>query len=206
MSIAINESHIKQGMNYPEYLALIEQLLSGDKTTSGDHSPGMIGATRLNVQRMARLDKKLKLSEETLETLQALEIPLYWVVFTEAWCGDAAQNIPVFAKMAEASENIELKLLLRDEHPEVMDSFLSENRKAIPKLVCLRQENLEVLGTWGPRPAPAQELMKSFNPIQTQEEFIHMIHSWYNKDKGKVVQKELMNIVNTINIEHSVNI
>src|SRR5690606_3918922 len=102
------------GMSYQEYRGLIEQLLLGGKTTGENQSQGMIGYTRLNVQRMNRLEAKIVLSESLLMELRNLHQDWYWVVLTEAWCGDAAQNLPILAKIAEATPRITMKLLLRD--------------------------------------------------------------------------------------------
>ena len=60
-----------------------------------------------------------------------------WLVLTEAWCGDAAQSLPIINKMAEVSDNITLRLILRDENLDVMDQFLQNGRsRSIPKLIC----------------------------------------------------------------------
>ena len=145
----IKESHIKAGMSYEEYRGLIEQLLLGGKTTGENQSSGMIEYTRLNVQRMNRLDKKVVLNEALLMELRKLHSDWYWVVLTEAWCGDAAQNIPILAKIADATPRIKMKLILRDEDPEIIDHYLTNGSKSIPKLICLNQDDLSEVGTWG---------------------------------------------------------
>lgn len=197
----INESHIRGGMSYEEYRGLIEQLLLGGKTTGENQSQGMIGYTRLNVQRMNRLDDKISLNESLLMSLRRLHKNWYWVVLTEAWCGDAAQNIPILAKIAEATPRIVMKLLLRDEVPEIMDHYLTNGSKSIPKLICLSQEDLTEVGTWGPRPEPVQKMILNYkeNPKDTQEEFIQNIHTWYNSDKGHTLQDEIENLISKWN-------
>lgn len=67
-------------------------------------------------------------------------------MITEGWCGDAAQILPFINKISELNEKIELKLVLRDQHPEVMDEFLTDGSRSIPKVVVLNKENLDVLG------------------------------------------------------------
>lgn len=193
----INESHIRGGMSYEEYHGLIEQLLLGGKTTGENQSQGMIGYTRLNVQRMNRLDSKIVLSESLLMELRNLHHDWYWVVLTEAWCGDAAQNLPILAKIAEATPRITMKLLLRDEVPAIMAHYLTNGNKSIPKLICLNQDDLSEVGTWGPRPEPVQQMVEAFkkNPMDTQEEFIQSIHMWYNADKGNTLQAEIEGLI-----------
>lgn len=193
----ITDSIVKAGMSYEQYRALIDQLLMGDKTTGDNQSPEMIGYTRLNVQRMNKLDKKIQLEKELENKLIEVPEKWYWLVITEAWSGDAAQNIPIIEKMAAVSENIELKLLLRDENPALMDQYLTHGGRSIPMLICIRQEDFAELGVWGPRPEPAQKLVTDFkaNPFGTQEEFVQSLHNWYAKDRGKTIQEEFMHLL-----------
>lgn len=86
----ITPTHLEKGQKYTEYRAMIDQLLSEEKTTGDNHSEAMIHYTKMNVQRMKRLDKTVKLTEETLANVAKIERPQTWVVITEGWCGDAA--------------------------------------------------------------------------------------------------------------------
>ncbi|HUA17095.1 MAG TPA: thioredoxin family protein [Bryobacteraceae bacterium] len=58
------------------------------------------------------------------------------MAIAEAWCGDVYRELPTLARIAEAS-GIELRIFLRDENPDIMDEFLSNNGKsrAIPVFV-----------------------------------------------------------------------
>src|SRR6056297_4347236 len=104
---------IDQAMDYEAYRSMIDDLLGEGKTTGTNHSDAMIDYTKMNVQRMKRLDKQVELSESLQEELEALDRKRIWLVLTEAWCGDAAQNVPVITKMAEQTDNIDLKFILR---------------------------------------------------------------------------------------------
>src|SRR5699024_633694 len=106
------------------------------KTTGHNHADEMIGYSRMNVQRMKRLDKQVELTDELTNALQENDRELIWLGLTEAWCGDAAQNIPVIAKMARESDRLTLRLILRDEHIDIMDQYLTNGGRSIPKLVC----------------------------------------------------------------------
>ncbi|NGP89974.1 thioredoxin family protein [Aliifodinibius halophilus] len=184
-------------MSYKEYRQMIDQLLAEDKTTGSDHSEDMIHYTTMNVHRMARLDKRVALTDEIQNRLEQLSSNLIWLVLTEAWCGDAAQNIPVIAKIADASESIELKLILRDEHPDIMDQYLTNGGRAIPKLICLDTETLEEKGTWGPRPEAAQKKVRNWidNTELSKEEWAAKLHKWYAKDRGKELQAEFVDLL-----------
>ena len=189
----ITKAHLDKAMSYEEYTRLTEQLLSENKTTGTDHSEKMLGYTRLNMQRMKKWDKIAEVDEALRDKILAIDKTQYWVVLVEAWCGDVAQNLPIIQKIAALNPSIELRLLLRDENPEVMDQYLTNGGKAIPKMVILDGETLEELNTWGPRPMPVQEMLQEFKSGQiTYEAFAEKAHAWYAKDRTHTVQKEFL--------------
>lgn len=192
MNTVITQEHVEKSMSYEQYLKLTDQLLQENRTTGNNQSPAMVEYTRLNDRRMKRLNKTVKLNDEIIERLQSVDTPWIWLVLTEPWCGDAAQNIPVLAKMAEVNEHISLRLMLRDENPEVMDAYLTNGGRSIPKLVCLTPE-LEEIGTWGPRPEPVQQMVQDFKKEENGDYkiFVEKVQLWYARDKTQTLQGEL---------------
>jgi len=194
----ITKSHLQKAISYAVYRKMIDDLMAEGKTTGENHSENMIHYTKMNLQRMNRVEKTVELSDETVEALKGIDIKMVWVVLTEAWCGDAAQNIPVLAKIADASDNIELMLLLRDENLDVMDEYLTNGGRSIPKLVALDAGSMDERFVWGPRPEPAQEMMNDFkaNPDgRTKQDLVIDIQKWYAKDRGVTMQKELVDLM-----------
>jgi hypothetical protein len=59
----------------------------------------------------------------------------------EAWCGDVYRELPTVARIAEAT-GMSLRVFLRDENPDIMDEFLSNEGKsrAIPVFVFYTKE------------------------------------------------------------------
>ena len=192
----ITQEVIDSGMSYETYRELIDDLLRQGKTTGSDHAVVMLEYTKMNVHRMNRLDKTIELSHALMEELSSVKRPVTWMVLTEAWCGDAAQNIPILAKMATASSNIDLKLILRDENVEIMDQYLTNGGRAIPKLIML-DEHLSELGTWGPRPTEVQQMVldNKRDAKLPYAEFAKVVQKWYAQDKGKSLQREIQKII-----------
>lgn len=187
-------------MTYEQYRTLMDDVLAQHRTTGPDQSEGLVKYTELNRHRMRKWDKILVLNPEFVQLLTAVDKPMIWLVLTEAWCGDAAQNLPAIAKMAEVNPLIQLRLLLRDEHPAVMDAYLTGGSRSIPKLIALEGETLRELGTWGPRPAEAQQLVVDYkhNPNgRTREQFYEQMHAWYAKDQARQVQLEFAQLLQT---------
>ena len=79
----------------------------------------------------------------------------------EAWCGDVYRELPTVARIAEAS-GMNLRIFLRDENPDIMDQFLSNNGKsrAIPVFVFYTRE-MEYITRFVERPSSAQAQIDS---------------------------------------------
>ncbi|WP_242916312.1 thioredoxin family protein [Pontibacter liquoris] len=192
----VTPDYLAKALTYTQYRELADQLMAENKTTGNNHSEEMVAYTRMNLHRMRRVEKTTRLDDELVQLLLSVQTKMVWLVLTEAWCGDAAQNLPVLVKMADASPLIDLKLLLRDENPELMDQYLTNGGRSIPKLIALKADTLEELGTWGPRPEPAQRLYADLHAQNIPyKEFAEQLHGWYGKDRGKALQQEFKSLL-----------
>lgn len=190
---------IAKGIDYETYITTAKTLLDARRSSPSDKdeaSPKMQEYTSLNLTRMSRLDKTININENLQAQLYALQSPITFLLISEAWCGDAAQNVPLIAKMADSVAAIDLRIVWRDSNLELMDNFLTRGGRGIPKLVILDSDSLEVLATWGPRPAAAQALVDAHkaNPQESYDEFVKNLHLWYTKDKTISQQSEFQAI------------
>ncbi|OEK03611.1 hypothetical protein BFP97_19740 [Roseivirga sp. 4D4] len=200
MSLLINQSLINKAYTYASYREFLDGLLAKGKTTGANQSESMINYATLNQKRMRKWEKIGKITPELMGKLQAVDQKMTWLVITEGWCGDAAQNLPFLNKMAELNPNIDLRFVLRDENLPLIDAFLTNGGRSIPKLIAL-DDSLEVLGTWGPRPEPMQKafLDNKVSQEKTGKEFTEYLHLWYAKDKGLTLQNEFLAILDVWN-------
>ena len=187
---------LQKTISYTDYRALVRNLLAEGKATGPEQSEDLTNYSRLNDRRMKRLDKTIKISEEVMLAFQKIKQPQTWLVLTEGWCGDAAQNIPVLNKIAEATEQIDLKIVLRDEHLPLMDLFLTNGGRSIPKLIALDKDN-NVIDSWGPRPTTATKMAVDYKEKNGALDLVFKedLQVWYNKDKGKSVQEDFVNLI-----------
>ncbi|MCF8450337.1 MAG: thioredoxin family protein [Taibaiella sp.] len=188
-------AYLNNGISYDTYKAHMED----DRSANPDSK--IKEYINLNQHRMSRVEKTYHLSEIISNQLKWLKHKTYWLVLTEHWCGDASQALPVFNQIAEMSEGkIELKLVYRDQNPELMDMYLTNKSRSIPKLVQL-DEHFNVTGIWGPRPTPAQKLvvhLKS-NP-ETAPTYANDLHLWYAKDKQISLEAEIKQLLVRANL------
>jgi hypothetical protein len=191
----IIENSLKKTISYADYRILVQDLLVEGKSTGSEQSEDLTNYSLLNDQRMKRLDKTIKISEETIREFQKVSAPQTWLVITESWCGDAAQNLPVLNKIATASNYIDLKVVLRDENLALMDLFLTNGGRSIPKLIVLDNDN-NVIDSWGPRPTVATKMVADYKEKNgvLDKEFKQDLQIWYNKDKGQSIQEDFVSL------------
>ena len=191
----IKDSLLKS-MTYHTYRANIKNLLSQGKSTGLNQSEDLLNYSKLNDKRMDRLDKTLKVLEETYTALNQFNHNYTFLVISEGWCGDAAQVLPVLNKIVENSSNIDLKIVLRDDNEDLMNEFLTNNSKSIPKIIVLDNAN-NVINSWGPRPSIATKMVLDYKTANgtIDANFKKDLQLWYNKDKGQNTQNDIIQLL-----------
>lgn len=116
------------------------------------------------------------------------------LVIAADWCGDAANTVPVLARLADLARGMELRVLVRDEHPEVMNAYLTNGTRSIPIAIAM-DESFRELGHWGPRPAALQEWVLSHLKLMPSPQRYAYARKWYAKDKGETTLRELLSAV-----------
>lgn len=112
------------------------------------------------------------------------------LVLAEDWCGDASNTVPVLARWAETVDDLSLRILRRDEHPEVMDQYLTNGSRSIPIVIALDEDFTE-LGSWGPRPSELQAWVMANKDTLPKDERYKEIRRWYARDKGETTIREV---------------
>jgi hypothetical protein len=193
MLSGIQKQRILSGMDYENYTRQIISLTESVQT-SDSHKYEKL---KLNSARSRRLDKTFLVSEHIKEVFTGVTSKQVWMILSEAWCGDSAQNIPVIAKLASQNSFIELRILLRDENSDIMDLFLSNGTRSIPVLVAFDEEWNEIF-KWGPRPKAAKDMVNDLKVAGLpKDEINEKLHKWYALNKGEAVSEEICEILRT---------
>ncbi len=190
----IISNSLANSFSYTEYRTRLQNLLAEGKSSGNEQSADLLHYSELNETRMNRLDKTIKITEENEVFLANLKTDYVWLILSEGWCGDAAQILPIINKMVQKSNNIDLQIVFRDENPELMDLYLTNGGKSIPKLLVLKKDSLEVVADWGPRPSEALKLIIDYKAKfgivdETAKTELQM---WYLHDKGISTQNEII--------------
>lgn len=191
----ISES-ITRSFTPNEYYDLLQLYGAEERTTGPTQNEDLVYYTKLNAQRSKRIAKTVRLNEQLVDRLMSLKEMQTWILISESWCGDAANSVPVISRLAAGASNIDLKIVLRDSNPTLMDQFLTNGGRSIPKLIVINDQ-MEVLYTWGPRPFEAQSLYDQWRFSENKapyKDFQVELQKWYNQDKGQSLQREILRL------------
>ena len=196
----IIENRLKRSLSYKDYRNFVKELVENNLTTGEDKSEAMINYTMLNDRRMKRWDKTVKVPQEIQNKTSQFKEKVTWLVLTESWCGDAAHLMPVINKVAKLNENIDFKIVFRDENEELMNQFLTNGSKSIPKLIMIDDETGDVLNSYGPRPNMLTKLVQDYKARfgSLSPEFKEDLQRWYNNDKGQSTLKDLTEMLSEL--------
>jgi hypothetical protein len=187
----------QKSYTYPEYIAMVEALQHDGKVTGHQQSESLLVYSKLNMHRMHRWEKTFVPSPALARKIAAIDKPLHWVVITEGWCGDAAQQLPVIEKLASLNPLITTHYVLRDENPEFMDLFLTNGARSIPVWICT-DEHWNFRWKWGARPRAAQDMLNKLKEEAVSlDEQKQQLHGWYAKNKHEALQLEVAQMLDS---------
>lgn len=193
----IVQEALPKAISYQAYRQLVDDHAAQETSTGPNQTEALTNYTMLNQRRMKRLDKTTKIKEEDIAKIQGFKGDVTWLVITESWCGDAAQTMPVMQKIADLSDGIDIKVVLRDENLELIDAFLYNGGRSIPKLVAIDNISGNVISDWGPRPSEATKMVNDYKEAHGKltPEFKQDLQVWYNKDKGQNTVADLLHLL-----------
>jgi hypothetical protein len=111
------------------------------------------------------------------------------LAIVEDWCGDASNTVPVLARLGHEAECLDMKVIRRDEHPDLMDRYLTNGARSIPIVIALDQEFRE-LGHWG-----IQQWVLEHKDSMPSKERYPIVRQWYAKDRGHTTLREVLGML-----------
>ncbi|MFN2260847.1 MAG: thioredoxin family protein [Psychroflexus sp.] len=188
------KAHLDNAMTYKAYKNVVENLLEENKSTGFIQNETYFNYSKLGFSRMNRWEKTAKLTERQQEIVKNVKQKQTWLVISEGWCGDAAPVLPIMKKITDLNNHIDFKVILRDENEDLMQAFLTNGGKSIPKLIAFNLDLEKIFFTWGPRPLEAAKMVaeeKEKHGVLSKE-FKTKLQHWYNKDKGENISNDLI--------------
>jgi thiol-disulfide isomerase/thioredoxin len=120
----VTPARFEQGLRYADFLA--QAKVNRDKFEQFYNDSALTDNDIAFFQRAAALPKG----------------PAKILALAEDWCGDVYRELPTLVRIAEVT-GAELRVFRRDENPDIMDEYLSNNGKsrAIPVFVFYTKDN-----------------------------------------------------------------
>ncbi len=131
---------------------------------------------------------------EPMAAVAAIDMPLRLVVLLEDWCGDAIHTVPFVQRLVEANPLLELRVLRRDQHDDVMSTHLTGASRAIPVVMVFDGARKE-RGWWGPRPTPLQAWVQVEGLLLEKADRYRAIRTWYARDRGATTIAEIIKLL-----------
>lgn len=182
-------------MDFIAYQQIFQQVLNDPHPPLPYQDPDYLNYAKLNWSRQHRWLKAGILNEGLASIIESIKEVQYWTIITEPWCGDAAHIIPFLHRLSELNPLIKVDYQLRDSEPFLIEQYLTNGTKSIPKLI-IADVNNNALAVWGPRPAGCQALYAQLlkDHVEMEQKKI-ALQQWYNTDKGVSLQNELITIL-----------
>ena len=185
---------------YDEFSELSEnEIKNADVNLLSDQEKIYLEYSKINLQRTTRIHKTFKPNDNVVKLIMQFDKPQTWLMITEHWCGDSAQNLPYFVMYAKFNPLINIQIVLRDSNLEAIDDYFnSPTARSIPKIIGF-DENGDELFIWGARPKIAQDLVMQLKAEGfSKEEFNEKLHLWYGRNRGKELEKEMISLFSTL--------
>lgn len=183
-------------MDFQQYQNYFQDILSEPNPPAPYDNVDYLDYAKLNWARQQRWLKTGVIDPNMASAIAGIKVPQQWIIITEPWCGDASHIVPFIHMLTQLNPLITASYQLRDAEPFLINQYLTNGGKAIPKLI-IRDEAGNDLVNWGPRPADCQVIYTSLTEKKADFETIKTeLQKWYNQDKGVSFQRELLDALN----------
>jgi hypothetical protein len=113
---------------------------------------------RENIELMKARYNDLQLNEADLDTLKSIQNDIKILVIGTERCNDTAGNLPILARLADASTKIQLRILESDTSAEFHQLYKVNGKSKTPVVLFLNSD-FEELCRWVERPNAAYKII-----------------------------------------------
>jgi hypothetical protein len=171
-----------------------EPMALGERFRSAATFEALLDSVQKNVELWAAMWRHARVDEEYVRRVSALPGHWHLLVLSEDWCGDAVNTVPIVARLAERCPNLDLRVLARDESPDIMDAHLTGSSRSIPVIIVL-DDAFEERGWWGPRPTVLQHWVSGQGQLLEKSARYREARTWYARDRGRTTLEEVVSII-----------
>lgn len=182
-------------VSWTRYLQKFDDILNSEVAPAPYDNTAYLDYLKLNRSRQKRWLKTGEINPKLRQVVSKINTQQTWYLITEPWCGDAAHSVPFIKMMADLNPLITLNIVWRDTPPLMINDYLTNGGKSVPKLV-IRNLKEKDLANWGPRPKECQAIYLNLKKKEAEFEEVKVtLQNWYNKDKGQSLQNEFIDLL-----------
>lgn len=174
---------------------MVEVDLLAERFASGSTFEELLSRATANSELWNSIYRRATLDEDAVRRARAIHHRFHFLVLNEDWCGDSVNILPYVARLAEASDCLEMRILSRDKNPDLMSAHLTGGKARSIPVVIVYDSLFNERGWWGPRPAPLQRWFLAEGLALPKPDRYPLIRAWYARDKGRTIVSELLSIV-----------
>lgn len=101
--------------------------------------------TPKNRERLAQVYSSVNIPDDMKQQIKEIKAKILMLVFAENWCSDTVLTLPIFFKLSELNENINLVIIPRDDYiEEFKEHFLTDGKAKIPLVLFLLDKSEEI--------------------------------------------------------------
>ncbi len=189
------DTFLEKGLSYEEYIASWENHIGQSLKGLDKKARKYLFYAKYNKERAGRVIDAFKMSEALMSLIDGIDTPQYWMVLTEDWCVDSAYALPIISNAASRNPHINMRILLRDDNLDIMDQYLTDGGRGIPKLVAFSAEGKELF-QWGPRPQALKLKREDWKEEGVEGAMLSQKGAeWYDAGGWQKVETELINAI-----------
>ena len=120
----------------------------------------------------------------------------YLLAMSEDWCGDSVNILPWVDALSASSPLVDLRIIPRDQHLELMDQHLTNGlARAIPIVILLDDRFVE-RAWWGPRASAMQQWFETPEAqALTKDARYKELRIRYSRDRGRSILEEITTMI-----------
>lgn len=125
---------------------------------------------------------------------RARAVPGSWklLVITADWCGDSVRNVPYLARLAEAVDSLELRLVSTGPARLVQADYRTPDGRIATPTVLLLDRGFHEAGCWVERPSELETYVLTNRDTLDEAALDRYVVDWYEQNDGVAVLTEIV--------------
>lgn len=188
---SVQRQRIREGLSYDAYMAQWEAKNALSMKGLDKIARRTRFYSKYNLERQQRVDQLWSMSDDFRIAVLPAPGPSTWLFITDDWCVDSAYSLPLIRDAVALREDLHLKILLKSDNLDILDQFLTNGARSIPKFIGLGDDN-EIQFEWGPQPEEIRLIRKRLMDAEAPgSEVSGTTVEWYADQGWLVVEREL---------------